>query len=107
MATRLLPDPVGVDKMTFAPDTISMRASSWCGYSASPRRLDHPAKASKTASGSGVAGSKSVSVIGQSVVVQAQQGLRGEGQHEEGDSEEYQQQPGLGYSGLVRGLPAR
>src|SRR5215472_13108280 len=63
MATRLLPDPVGVDRMTFAPETTSMSASSWCGYSASPRRLDHPAKASKTASGSGVAGSRSVSVI--------------------------------------------
>ena len=63
MATRLLPDPVGVDRMTFAPETISMSASSWCGYSASPRRLDHPAKASKTASGSGVAGSRSISVI--------------------------------------------
>jgi hypothetical protein len=63
MATRLLPDPVGVDRMTFAPETISMSASSWCGYRASPRRLDHPAKASKTASGSGVPGSRSISVI--------------------------------------------
>jgi hypothetical protein len=27
-ATRLFPDPVGVDKMTFAPETISISASS-------------------------------------------------------------------------------
>ena len=54
--------------MTFAPDTISMSASSWCGYRASPRRFDHPAKASKTASGSGVPGSRSVSVMAESMV---------------------------------------
>ncbi len=62
MATNDLPDPVGVDKMTFAPETISMSASSWCGYNVSPRRFDHPAKASKTASGSDVSGRRSMRV---------------------------------------------
>ncbi len=32
-ATRLLPDPVGVERITFAPETISISASSWAGYS--------------------------------------------------------------------------
>ncbi len=31
VATRLLPDPVGVLSTTLAPDTTSMRASVWAG----------------------------------------------------------------------------
>src|SRR6266496_3435257 len=65
--------------MTFAPETTSMSASSWCGYSARPRRLDHPANASKTASGSGVAGSRSVSVMA------AGRREKGEGRREKGE----------------------
>ena len=31
VATRLLPEPVGVVRITFAPETTSISASSWCG----------------------------------------------------------------------------
>lgn len=29
---RHLPDPVGAERITFAPETTSISASSWCGY---------------------------------------------------------------------------
>ena len=31
VATRLLPEPVGVDSTTLAPENSSMSASSWAG----------------------------------------------------------------------------
>jgi len=46
VATRDLPEPVGVDRMTFPPDAISMSASCWCGYSVMPCSVAHVSKAS-------------------------------------------------------------
>src|SRR6185437_3141224 len=86
--------------MTFAPETSSMSASSWCGYSARPRSLAHPAKASKTASGSGAEGSRSVSVIGQG---RTNIGNERRGWHADADSRQYQQPPEPGYSAALPG----
>ena len=46
-------------RITFAPETISMSASSWCGYSVRPCSAAQPANASKTASGSRSRGNRS------------------------------------------------
>ena len=43
-ATSDLPVPVGVERMTFAPETISMSASSCAGYSGNPRDSAHSTK---------------------------------------------------------------
>jgi hypothetical protein len=48
----LLPDPVGVDRITFDPETTSMSASSCAGYRLRPWASTHPANASKRSSGS-------------------------------------------------------
>src|SRR6516165_4997708 len=63
VAIRLLPDPVGVLTITWAPDTISMSASSWCGYRVKPCSPAQAAKASNTESGPTCAGSWSMSVM--------------------------------------------
>ena len=44
MATRDFPEPVGVARITFAPEASSMIASSWAVYSASPRVSVHSTK---------------------------------------------------------------
>src|SRR5436190_15034091 len=49
--------------MTFAPETTSMSASSWCAYRTSPCFVAQPVKASKTESGPVSAGSTSASVM--------------------------------------------
>src|SRR5215469_15188622 len=63
VAIRLLPDPVGVLTITWAPETISISASSWCGYRVKPCSCAQAAKASKTESGPACAGSWSMSVM--------------------------------------------
>ena len=59
----LLPDPVGVERITLAPVRISMTASSCAGYSEIPRPSTQVVKASRSVSGSLERGSRSVSVI--------------------------------------------
>src|SRR5260221_7409365 len=49
--------------MTFAPDTISISASSWCGYRVSPWLSAHSLKAAYSVSGSADSGTKSVSIM--------------------------------------------
>ncbi len=63
MATRLLPDPVGVLRMTLAPETSSMTASSCAGYSARPRSPAQWEKASNSSSSSAIEVSRSVSAV--------------------------------------------
>ena len=63
VATRLLPDPVGVLRMTLEPETSSTSASSWCGYRVRPCRAAQPTNTSKEASAS--AGSSSMRVMPQ------------------------------------------
>src|SRR5215467_8867337 len=63
VAIRLLPDPVGVLTITWAPETISIRASSWCGYRVKPCSPAQAEKASNTESGPACAGSWSMSVM--------------------------------------------
>src|SRR5262249_517957 len=77
MATRLLPDPVGVDRMTLAPEPISLSGSSWCSYSRSPCCAAQPANASNTASGPPSPMGRSASVTAELQVVDA--AARGEG----------------------------
>ena len=52
MATSDLPDPVGVARITFAPLTISISASSCAGYSTVPLASAHAAKEANSTSGS-------------------------------------------------------
>src|SRR5688572_23805160 len=51
-ATRLFPDPVGVLRIRFDPETTSMTASSCAGYSVNPRAVAHAANAANNASAS-------------------------------------------------------
>src|SRR5690606_28821508 len=53
----------GVAMITFAPETISIKASVCAGYGSQPRSTDQSTKASKTESGSGSAGIRSASSI--------------------------------------------
>ena len=52
-ATSDFPDPVGVARMTFDPDSSSRIASSWCGYSSRPRSMAQSVNPSMMASASG------------------------------------------------------
>ena len=61
VATSDFPEPVGVERMTFAPETSSISASLWWAYGVSPRASTQPVNASYTASGSGSAGIRSAS----------------------------------------------
>src|SRR5690625_2461327 len=48
-----LPEPVGVEAMTWESVTISHSASSWCGYSSKPRLSDHAVNESMRSSSDG------------------------------------------------------
>src|SRR4029453_4122170 len=67
VATRVFPDPVGVDSTTFSPARRATSASSWWGYSGSPRSAAQPENAAYTSSGPEP--SASIVVSGESVAV--------------------------------------
>ena len=46
VATSDFPEPVGVERMTFAPETSSISASLWCAYGLRPRAATQPVNAS-------------------------------------------------------------
>jgi hypothetical protein len=61
VATRLLPEPVGVDRITFDPVITSISASSWAAYRVMPCSVTQAENASYRSSAS--AGTRSLRVM--------------------------------------------